>query len=225
MTISPTTGRIIGRIAWISAFVATVLGVLHALARHATVSGQSDLDSPLTSAWAVPAAEALRPLLNWSDPDMVYLSYGKLWAPIAIAFTLCAFVAYSLRRPAGFEKWVWRSMLAGYVLASIAVLGYYVPWLLDVFFVLLMAPGLLLSLVASSVLGVLLIRRRFRPTPAAWLLTVSFPLLFVIPLFTSLGNVLLPLVWAWAITGRRISRGPLERATVAPTEVNSRVRR
>ncbi|HEY5879055.1 MAG TPA: hypothetical protein VIU11_09095 [Nakamurella sp.] len=224
MTISPTTGRIIGRIAWISAFVATVLGVLHALARHATASGQSDLDSPLTSAWAVPAAEALRPLLTWSDPDTVYLSYGKLWAPIVIAFTLCAFVAYSRRRPAGFEKWVWRSMITGYVLVSIAVQGYYTPWL-DLFFVFLMVPGLLLTLVASSVLGILLLRRHVRPTSTAWLLTVSFPLLFVIPLFTSLGNVLLPLIWAWAIAGRRISRGRLMGATVAPTEVHSRVGR
>ena len=177
MSISPAAGRIIGRISWISAFIATVLGVLHALARYGTEAGQGDLESPLTSAWAVPAAEILRPLLNWSDPDTVYLSYGKMWLPIVIAFTLCAFVAYSLRRPMGFERWAWRSMLAAYVLSWIAGLGYYTPWL-DVFFVFLMAPGLLLSLLASSVLGIMLIRRRFRPMSAAWLLTLSLPMLF-----------------------------------------------
>src|SRR6476469_958120 len=134
MTISPAAGRIIGRVAWISAFIATALGFLHALARFATSAGQGDLEAPLVSAWAVPTAESLRPLLSWSDPDTVYLSYGKVWLPIVIAFTLCAFVAYSLRRPAGFERWAWRSMLAGYVLASIAGLGYYTPWL-DAFFV------------------------------------------------------------------------------------------
>lgn len=224
MSISPAAGRIIGRITWIFAFIATVLGVLHALARHATDSGQRDLESPLVSTWAVPTAEALRPLLTWSDPDTVYLSYGKVWAPIVIAFTLCAFVAYSLRRPAGFEKWGWRSMLAGYLLTSVGVLGYYTLWL-DAFFVFLMVPGMLLTLVASSVVGILLLRRHFRPTSAAWLLTVSFPLLFVITLFTSLGNALLPLIWAWAIIGRRISRGSFEGSTVSPSEVNSRVGR
>lgn len=215
MIISPKAGRIIGRIAWISAYIATVVGVLHALARHATAAGQSDLESPLTSAWAVPAAKALGPLLNWSDPETVYLSYGKLWAPIVIAFTLCALVAYSKRCPSGLENGAWRSMLAGYVLTSIAVLGYYTPWL-DVFFVFLMVPGLLLTLVASSGVGILLLRRHFRPTSTAWLLTLSFPLLFLIPQFTSLGNVLLPLVWAWAIAGRRINRESSEGPTVSP---------
>ncbi len=222
MTISPTAGRIIGRVAWISAFVATVLGFLHALARFATTAGQGDLESPLTSAWAVPAAEVVGPLLNWSDPDTVYLSYGKVWLPIVITFTLCAFVAYTVRRPKGFERWAWRSMLAAYVLSSIAGLGYYTPWL-DVFFVFLMVPGLLLSLAASSVLGVLLLRRRFRPTSAAWLLTLSFPMLFLITLFTSLGNVMLPFIWAWAIVGRRISCGSFAGQAVSPSEVNSRV--
>jgi len=112
-------------------------------------------------------------------------------------------------------------MLVGYVLASIAVTGYYLPWL-DVFFVFLMVPGLLLSLVASSIVGMLLVRRRFCPRSAAWLLTLSFPLLFLITLFTSLGNVMLPIIWAWAIVGRRISRGLVDPQAVSPSTLSSK---
>jgi hypothetical protein len=40
-------------------------------------------------------------LLTRADPDLVYLTYGKIWLPVFAAFTLCAFVVHQLRRPAG----------------------------------------------------------------------------------------------------------------------------
>jgi hypothetical protein len=79
-----------------------VVGELHALARHATAEGKEDLNQPLTRAWSVPASRALRPLLDSSDPDTVYLTYGKIWFPVFAAFTLCAFVVHQRRRSAGF---------------------------------------------------------------------------------------------------------------------------
>jgi hypothetical protein len=63
--------------------VGSAVGQLHALARHAAPDGQEDLDSPLTRAWAVPAACVLQPLLDWSDPMTMSLSYGRVWLPVS----------------------------------------------------------------------------------------------------------------------------------------------
>jgi hypothetical protein len=70
--------RLIGRCAWVAAWVGLVVGQLHALSRFATTEGAEDLALPATAAWAVPAAEALSPLLGWGDADLVYVSYGSL---------------------------------------------------------------------------------------------------------------------------------------------------
>ena len=86
--------RLIGRCAWVAAWVGLVVGQLHALSRFATAEGAEDLPLPATAAWAAPAAEALSPLLGWGDADLVYVTYGKIWFPLFLAFTLCAFVIY-----------------------------------------------------------------------------------------------------------------------------------
>ena len=72
-------------------------------------------DLALTRVWSDPARGA-GPLLDWGDPDLVYLTYGKIWLPVFLAFTLCAFVVRRRRQPPGFEKWAWRIALIGYVL-------------------------------------------------------------------------------------------------------------
>jgi hypothetical protein len=113
--------RLIGRCAWVAAWVGLVVGQLHALSRFATAEGVEDLALPATAAWAVPAAEALSPLLGWGDADLVYVTYGKIWFPLFLAFTLCAFVIYKQRRPGRWETWVWRVALTGYVLACAGV--------------------------------------------------------------------------------------------------------
>src|SRR5690349_20304003 len=119
----------IGRFAWVMAWFGLVAGQLHALARHATVDGKADLDMPTTAFWAEPAARALKPLLDWGDPDRVYVTYGKLWLPVFIAFFLCSLVTYRLRQPAGFERVIWRVMLVAYGSAVIDVfLEYWTQW-------------------------------------------------------------------------------------------------
>ena len=70
--------RLIGRCAWVAAWVGLVVGQLHALSRFATAEGAEDLALPATAAWAVPAAEVLSPLLGWGDADLVYVTYGKI---------------------------------------------------------------------------------------------------------------------------------------------------
>jgi hypothetical protein len=97
--------RLIGRCAWLAAWVGLVVGQLHALSRFATAEGAEDLALPATAAWAVPAAKALSPLLGWGDADLVYVTYGKIWFPLFLAFTLCAFLIYKQRRPGRWETW------------------------------------------------------------------------------------------------------------------------
>jgi hypothetical protein len=212
--------RRIGRFAWIMAWVGLVLGQLHALARHRTEDGKADLDLPLTAFWAEPAGRALRPLLDWSSADQVYLTYGKLWLPVFVAFTLCAFVVARRRQPVGVEKWAWRIVLVAYPLTCVSVVAeYWTQWgtindgLLDVMF-LVTLPVLPLVLLGSSFLGVVLLRRGLKLP--AWLLALTVPLMFVIPMVTSLGNIFLPIAFAFGILGRRIARAEEAAAEPAP---------
>ena len=204
--------RRIGRAAWAMAWFGLVLGQLHALARHATADGKGDLDLRWTAFWAVPAARALRPLLDWGDPDLVYVTYGKIWFPVFAAFTSMAYVVYRRRRPAGFERWVWRVALTGYGLATLAtLLDYWTQWtgdynaLFDVGWIVTV-PGLMLTMLGSTALGITLLARRFRPVAPALLLAAVIPLAFVILSVTSMGSAALPVMFAFGILGRRLAR-------------------
>lgn len=206
--------RQIGRLAWTMAWLGLVLGQLHALSRFATADGRADLEYPLTAAWAVPAAELLRPLLDWAHPNLVYLHYGKIWFPIFAGFTLCAWLVYRERRPVGFETWAWRAALAGYALATAGVfVSYWTQWVpthTEPWFTIgwyLDLPGLLLTLVGSSTLGVTLLVRRVRPVLPAMLLALALPLSIGISQVTSLGNVTLPIAFAFGLLGLSMARG------------------
>ena len=208
---SAETQRRIGRFAWVMAWVGLVVGQLHALARHNTADGREDLHSALTRAWSDPARAALRPLLDWGDPDLVYVTYGKIWLPVFVAFTLCAFVVRRRRQPSGFEKWAWRIALTGYVWACVSVFGdYWTQWtgtpnaLLDLSF-LVGLPGLLLTLVGSTLLGIALLRNGLRPRAAAWLLTLTIPVAVVALQVTSMGSAALAVMFGFGILGRRIA--------------------
>jgi hypothetical protein len=210
-------GRI-GRIAWVMAWVGLVVGQLHALSRFATADGKEDLELPLTAGWARPAADALSPLLDWADPDLVYVTYGKIWFPVFVAFTLCAFVVYRRREPVGFEKWAWRAALAAYVLACAGVfLDYWTQWtgnydgggIEEWFFNLawlVTVPGFLFTLILSTVLGITLLVKRFRPRLPAVLLALIIPLALGILQVTSMGSAALPVMFAFGILGRRLAR-------------------
>ena len=216
----------IGRYAWWAAWVGLVAGQLHALARHATADGRADLALPLTRAWAEPAADALRPVLVWGDPDLVYVTYGKIWLPVFLGFTLCAFLVHQRRQPAGFEKWAWRVVLLGYPWAVVGVaLTYWTQWgeeynaFFEVAF-LVTLPGLLLTLLGSTVLGVALVRNGLRPRVSAWLLLGTFPLALAITQVTSMGSAALPVMFAFALLGRGITRSE-DVASTAPNSLLS----
>lgn len=208
---SPQTQRTIGRFAWARAWFGLVMGQLHALARHNTADGKEDLQAWTTRVWSDPARSALRPLLDWADPDTVYLTYGKLWLPVLVALTLCAFVVRARRRPTGFETWAWRAVLLGCCYACVGVAAeYWTRWtdyssFFDAAF-LATLPAIPIIMIGSTVVGSTLLRRGFRPRATALLLTVALPLAPVISMFTSLGNIFLPIAFAFGIAGRRLAR-------------------
>lgn len=210
------TQRRIATFAWAMAWFGLVMGQLHALARFATVDGKGDLEADIVRAWAVPAADWLSPLLDWASPDTVYFTYGKLWLPVFVGFTLAAFVVHQRRRSAGFrgaEKSAWRIVLTAYLLACVGAFAeYWTQWgdgneaLLEAVFVALM-PVLLVTMLGSSVLGVVLVRRGLGAP--AWLLALTVPLLFAVATVTSLGNVVLPISFGMAMLARRLVREPV----------------
>lgn len=213
MQASPTTQRRIVAFGWAMAAFGTVFGQLHALSRIA--SHPEDLEYPLTRAWAVPAMDLFRPLLDWGDPIFVYWTFGKMWFPVFVALTLTAFLVHQSRRPAGFEKLAWRVMLTGLLIATVSVFGdYYTPWT-DEFFVVGL-PGLLLTGLGSTALGITLLRKGFRPRLTGWLLVAFVPLFFAITEVTSMGNVILPLAWAWALAAHHTQRASADEAAAAP---------
>jgi hypothetical protein len=223
--------REIGRFAWVMAWIGLAMGQLHALARFETVDGREDLEVPLTKLWAEPAADLLRPLLDWADPDIVYVTYGKIWFPVFLAFTLCAVVVYRRREPMRFEKWVWTVAITGYVVATVGVfLDYWTQWtgnyngdgLEATLFTIAFAvtvPGLLLTLLGSTALGITLLANRFRPASAALLLTLVIPLALGILQVTSMGSAALPVMFAFAILGRRIARSAELTRTTTTSEL------
>ena len=213
---SPTTERRIVRTTWALAWFGLVAGQLHAMSRHATADGKSDLDAPLTRAWSVPASEALRPLLTWSDPYTVYVTYGKIWLPVFGALALCAYVVFTNRQPRGLELWGWRLCLTAYAVFTVSIVGdYFSPWM-DESFMFIGMPAAVLMLVASPLLGITLLRNGFRPRITAWTLLLWLPLLLAITSITSLGSAFLPLAFAWAHAGSRLLAEPRESVTGQP---------
>ena len=212
------TDRQIGRAALAAAAAGTVLAPLAALSRFATEEGKEDLESGVVRAWAEPAADALRPLLDWGSADTVYLTYGKLWAPILLATVLCAF-AVRRRQPAGSQPWGWRLTLAGMVGITVGVLGAYWTPLLEEFFLVVVA-SMLLAIIGSLVLGIGLLRRGFRPRAAAVVLVVWLPLFVVLSAAVAMGAALLPVLWAWSVAGGQLRREPV--STALPEDVRAR---
>lgn len=78
---------------------------------------------------------------------------------------------------------------------------YWTPYL-DFGFLAFSAPGLLLTLIGSTLLGIALSRRRAAPRFGAWLLALSIPLtLLLTGLIGHLSGRLLGLDLAWIVLG------------------------
>lgn len=213
--------RRIGRFAWAMAWFGLVAGQFHAMARHQTSDGKGDLTMWTTRVWSDPARKLFSPVLDWASPDVVYVNWGKVWLPVFIAFTLCAFVVHSRRQPQGFEKWAWRIALTGYVLDCLDVtVEFWTSWgtyhrgIVDGYFPITVG-GLLLTILGSTLLGISLLRRGFRPRSPAVLLALMIPAVIAIIQVTSQGSAALPIMFAFGILGRRLAIEPSQAVSVA----------
>ncbi len=221
MTTSTSSERRIGAAAWALAWFGLVAGQVHALARHQTADGREDLEMATTRFWSDPARKALKPLLDWADADTVYLTWGKIWIPVFIGFTLCAVVVVRHRAPRGFERVTWWATIASYAAATVSVIGFYgLQWTgpnaVEGPSEILMFTSLPLVVLTSTVLGITLLAKGFRPRLPAVLLALQIPLLIAITEVTSLGSGILPVMFAFGILGRRIARDE------APAEARQR---
>jgi hypothetical protein len=209
--------RLAGLYAVVAAGVGVVVSPLLALSYFATRSGASELGIGTVSAWAEPARDLAGGLLTWASPDRVYGTYWlAFWVLFAAVFA-CARAVHA-RRPPGvgpLERWGWRLALVGYALGAVGSLaalfividGSAENVVIDVAFLALMVPAILIDGIGSTVLGIALLRNGYRPRVTAWLLVLALPSIVVVP--DILGNLslgLLPLLAAWAATGWRLWR-------------------
>jgi hypothetical protein len=208
--------RWIGLYAAVAALIAVLLSPLLALSYFATEEGRAELETGTVAVWAEPGRELAGGLLTWASPDRVYATYWQVFALLIPAMFLCAHAARSRRSPRGrTERWGWRGALTGYALEKVGFLAVFVALLVfdvhstvvDVIFLGFGIPGLLISAVGSTLLGIGLIRAAYRPRVTSWLLALAFPSIVVVPAF--LGNLslgLVPFLVAWGATGLRLWR-------------------
>jgi hypothetical protein len=199
------------RLAWYGGWTSILVGIMHSLARFATEAGQEDVTA-LTSSWADPARRLLEPLLTFWDVDHVYVIYGMLWGPLFLVALGCAVLVRRRRSAVGMggaERWAWRLYLTGLSLFTLGGFGaYYGSWinpaLVDGAFVALVIPGVLITLVGGTWLGIVLLRRGFRPRVTAVLLAMIVPLVIAVSSLMSLGSAFIPMLIAWGFAGRAI---------------------
>lgn len=205
--------RFAGLYAALAALAAVVVSPLLALAYLSTSEGSDEIDSAPVSWWASPILHHAGNLVTWHTPDRAYATYTQAIALLFPAVLLCALTARRRRGSVSRgEQWGWRAALGGYGLACLGLLAASITLVpghadspaLNAVFIALLLPGMIVSVVGSTVLGVALLRGRFRPRAAAWLLALAIPLL-------AAGNILghnslgmLPLMVAWGLTGRSL---------------------
>jgi hypothetical protein len=209
--------RLTGLYAMIAAGAALLLSPLLALSYFQTNEGADELESGTVSAWADPARDLVGGLLTWASPERVYGTYFLLFWVLFPAVFLCARTVRA-RRPAAdgrLERWGWRMALFGYgfgivgliVASMILVEGSTGGKAVDVVFLALMVPAMAIDVIGSTVLGIALLRDRYKPKLTAWLLALMLPSMLLLP--GVLGNLslgLLPVFFAWAVTGLRLWR-------------------
>ena len=130
------------------------------------------------------------------------------------------------RQPEGFERWAWRIALTGYGLACVAAFGeYWTSWttdhqsIVDGFFPVAIV-SMLVTVIGSTMLGISLLRKGFRPRISAWLLALTIPGMLVVMNLTDIGSTVLPIAFAFGILGRRMAReSAYAPAVAAPASV------
>lgn len=209
--------RLVGLYAAAAAIGAALLAPLLALSYFRVGDGAEELEQGTVSAWADPAGERLDALLTWSSPDRVYSTYVQAMALLFPAVLLCALAVRRTRSaPRGAEKWGWRIALPGYGLALVGIVAAFFTLIpgdsgsgaVNAVFLGLMVPGMLITTIGSTVLGIGLLRAGYAPRLAAWLLALALPFQLVgtgVVGHNSVGMV--PLFVAWGVAGLALARG------------------
>ncbi len=191
-----------------------VLAPLNALARMLTESGRSDLESELAAWWAEPALRVLTPwLLDFADPDTVYLTYGKFYFVALLGILACIVACRSLRpRPMRWtERWGWRLTITGYSVVALGQLAFYWWQLGDGAFAVVLV-GMLIGVPASVLLGIGLLRGGFRPRTAAWITLLDLPLSLLLVEVSTMALGMWPMMAAWGLIGWSLARGQQSRS-------------
>jgi len=208
--------RVVGLYAAIAGVAAIVVSPLLAMSYFGIDDGKSELDSATVSWWADPGRDAAEGLLTFASANRVYATYIQVFSLLLPSLFLCAWAVRRRRRPGeGLERWGWRVALVGYALLGLGGLSAALLLVraspngsaLDVPFLAGIIPGLLLSTIGSTVLGVVFVRSRYRPRLTPWLLAFALPLWLAGSIFLGHNSVgLTPMIVAWGVTGWRLWR-------------------
>jgi hypothetical protein len=200
---SPDQVRRAGLVAMVGGALGMVLAPLYSLAYIATSDGAADARSPAVRAWAEPAGDLLDPLLTFASPDLVRLTYFKLFLVIVIAMLAGVVALHASQRPHGgrLEQWGFRVMFGGLLLLCTGAVSGYWPPLLDFSFAAFILPGLLLLVIGSPLFGLGTWRAGVAPRTGALLLIIGGPAVLVISEVATLGGGLIVTYLAWVILG------------------------
>ncbi|HTE68325.1 MAG TPA: hypothetical protein VK942_06135 [Actinomycetes bacterium] len=222
---SPAQVRWTGLAAMVGGILGLVFAPLYSLAYFATDDGAADATSPWVQAWAEPARDLFGPLLTFASPDVVRLTYFKLFLFITMGMLagLVGLHARQAQHGGRLERWGFRASFVGLLLLTIgAFSGYWSP-LLDFSFVTFIVPGLLLVVFGSPLFGLGTWRAGVAPRIGAGLLIVGGPALFLISEIATLGGSLVLVYLAWVVLGHSLwSATPTPAHTVAPSSAPSR---
>lgn len=199
------------RYAQVAAIGAVLFAPLLATSYFRTSDGSEEKTEAVFTGWVDGVENLAGSLLDLASPDTMYSIFSLAFAVLFPAVLLSALAIYRTR-PAGTtrpERWGWRVALVGYtifflggVLAGVTMLFAGVESsLTNVWFLALMFPGMLISLIGSTMLGVALIRARFSPRATAWVLALAIPLAIMGSIVLGHNSfAIVPLFVAWAIS-------------------------
>jgi hypothetical protein len=200
MELTAATRRWTGLAAVVGGVVGLFYWPLHSLAYFATESGTESEGLLKPTEWL---REPLESLLNWSSPDTVYVTYGKVMVVPAAGFLLGLLAIRATLPPmtAGLQRWgFWISVVGNVVVLVGLVVEYWLEQV-DLGFAI-GGPGLVILLAGLTMFGIGMLRQRAAPRFGAWLLALAIPLVLACTLLIGhLSAGLIPLDLAWIVLG------------------------
>jgi hypothetical protein len=225
---SPDQVRWTGLAAMVGGALGLVFAPLYSLAYFATDDGAADANSTWVRAWADPARDLLDPLLTFASPDVVRVTYFKLFLFIVLGMLagLVGLHARQAQHGGRLERWGYRASVVGLLLLTIGAFSGYWPPLLGFSFVAFIVPGLLLLVVGSPLFGLGTWQAGVAPRIGAFLLIVGGPAVLLLSEVATLGGGLVLVYLAWVILGHSLwSATPTPAHTIAHSSAPRRADR